>query len=118
MFINLNLEQPCVILLHLAHFEYLHMSGALEQVRQVRGRKRLLDLPKVDRTCGKWTLHSTCAYVSNHDRKMAQGCARPGKFTLNFPDEWEAACGVVVMVSHIAADNMIRNEKFKILCQI
>ena len=24
--------------------------------------------------------------LCNHDRKMAQGCARSGKFTLNFPD--------------------------------
>ena len=86
-FINLNFEQPWVILLHLAHFECLHMSGALEQVQQVRGHKRLLDLPKVDHTCGKWMLHSTCAYVimTTRWRKAVQGQASSRWIFLMYP---------------------------------
>ena len=54
------------------------MQGVLEQVWQVGGCKRILDLPKVASTCPKCPLHSTCAYVIM--------VARGSKLPLNFPD--------------------------------
>ena len=91
-----NLATPCTFWV-LAYVRRSWASAASKRLQETFGlAKGWLHLWQVD------VAQHLC--LCNHDHKMAQGCARSGKFTLNFPDE--PVLEDAISVSHWAVQNI------------